>query len=119
MAVTVEEASVQTTNATATVIFTSPALVASSVMQIVAYVVGGDAAGATGAGYARTVLARRASTGAPVLVGNKIFGTDTETLTTLNLTWSVDTVNNTVRCLVTGKAGTVMNWRGYFQVIIP
>lgn len=105
------EATVQTTNATPTVIWQSGTIPTGQALQVLALVVGADATGATCGVYMRRFAVRGTASG-PSLMGSDALGTDREIgVTTMNVTGAV--AGSALQISVAGRASTTMNWRAF------
>lgn len=103
------EATLATTNATATVLW-SKSIADNEVTLITVQVVCGTDNGATAGAYTRSCLVRKPGTGSAVIVSSTTMGIDLESNAYLNLTWSISG-GNTIQMLATGIAATTINWR--------
>lgn len=110
------EATVTTTSATATTIWTSDVLTTGNALVVLAMVIGTSADGATVGSYQRKISVRCPSTGAVVLGTTDLVGTDDESgVTTLNVTAGIS--GGALRLQVIGRASTTMTWRASIRAV--
>jgi hypothetical protein len=112
----ITEAVVTTTNATPTVLW-SKVLADNEVIHVQAQVVAGNAGATYAAAYARNCLARKPGSGSAVVVKSNTMALDSETTTSLNMTWAISG-GNTLQLLATGYSGQTMTWRAEIKTII-
>lgn len=110
----IQETTLQTSNATPTVLW-SRAIAEGEAVHVVAQIVCAKADLSGAGAFNRNAVVRRQAGGAAVLVKSGNIGTDLENPVTTNITWTLS--GNTIQLLGTGIAATMINWRAMVTIV--